>query len=117
MWHSPATSHKLHSPLLHPYPEPRLPSPHTTLRPTARVSRADLYAIIKTTEKLERAYVRDLITAQEYEPACQKLIAQFKTLWSSMRETVGGLQDVMHDDHGCPPACLLACLPSCCGHL
>lgn len=85
--HPLATTRKLHSPLLHPHPAL---SPYASPRPTPCAPHADLYAIIKTTEKLERAYVRDLITAQEYEPVCQKLIAQFKTLWSSMRETVGG---------------------------
>eukprot|EP00899_Mesostigma_viride_P004964 jgi/Mesvir1/14469/Mv05178-RA.1 len=39
-------------------------------------SLADLFAIIKTTEKLERAYVRDAITPQQYEPACYDLIAK-----------------------------------------
>ena len=48
----------------------------------------DLFAILKTTEKLERAYVRDAICAKDYEPACEKLIAQFKTLWDSLRDTV-----------------------------
>lgn len=49
---------------------------------------ADLYAIFKTTEKLERAYVRDAISSKEYEPACQKLIGQYKTLWETLRDTV-----------------------------
>ncbi len=29
---------------------------------------ADLYSIMKTTEALEKAYVRDAITAEEYVP-------------------------------------------------
>lgn len=49
---------------------------------------ADLFAILKTTEKLERAWTRDLISAKEYEPLCAKLIAQFKTLWSTLRDSV-----------------------------
>lgn len=49
---------------------------------------ADLYAIIKTTEKLERAFVRDAIDAGQYEEACGKLIGQFKVLWASMKDTV-----------------------------
>ncbi|OAY69954.1 vacuolar protein sorting-associated protein 28 homolog 1-like [Ananas comosus] len=51
-------------------------------------SLADLYAIIKTTEKLEKAYVRDLVSSTEYEAECLKLIAQFKTLSSSLRDAV-----------------------------
>ena len=46
---------------------------------------ADLYAILKTTEKLERAYVRDAVTAKDYELQCSKLIGQYKTLWESLR--------------------------------
>ncbi|XP_058088966.1 vacuolar protein sorting-associated protein 28 homolog 2-like [Magnolia sinica] len=49
---------------------------------------ADLYAIIKATEKLEKAYVRDIIPPSDYEPECLKLIAQFKTLASSLKDTV-----------------------------
>lgn len=52
---------------------------------------ADLYAIIKTTEKLERAFVRDAIKAEDYEDACGRLIGQFKVLWSSMKDTVRAL--------------------------
>jgi ESCRT-I complex subunit VPS28 len=47
-------------------------------------SYADLYAIIRATEKLERAYVRDLVSAADYETECLKLISQFNTLSSSL---------------------------------
>lgn len=40
---------------------------------------ADLYAIFVTMENLEKAFIRDNITAKQYTPACVKLIAQFKT--------------------------------------
>lgn len=56
---------------------------------------ADLFAILKTTEKLERAYVRDAISAREYEPACNKLIAQFKTLYSSIKYMVPDVNQFM----------------------
>ncbi|GMH45991.1 hypothetical protein BSKO_13955 [Bryopsis sp. KO-2023] len=56
---------------------------------------ADLFAIIKTTERLERGYVRDDISAQDYEPACQKLIAQYRTLWNSIRNTVPDVERFM----------------------
>ena len=39
---------------------------------------ADLYAVIKTTEALERAFIRDLVDKQKYTEMCQKLIGQFK---------------------------------------
>jgi hypothetical protein len=38
---------------------------------------ADLYSIIKTTEALEKAYVRDAITADEYVHMCTTL--EYKT--------------------------------------
>mmetsp|Transcript_1917 Transcript_1917/g.5296 ORF Transcript_1917/g.5296 Transcript_1917/m.5296 type:complete len:216 (-) Transcript_1917:1046-1693(-) len=43
---------------------------------------ADLYALLVATEHLEKAYVRDSCTADEYTPECKKLIAQFRTLMS-----------------------------------
>lgn len=49
----------------------------------------DLYAIIKTTEKLERAFVRDAITPDEYERACQRLLQQFKMIRNSISSAVG----------------------------
>ena len=57
------------------------------LRPVTEIERnADLFAILKSTEKLERAYVRDIISAKEYEPLCSKLIGQYKTLYESLRD-------------------------------
>lgn len=49
---------------------------------------ADLYAIIKTTEKLEKAFIRDAIPTEEYEIACSKLIQQFRVLRSSLKDEV-----------------------------
>eukprot|EP00983_Pelagomonas_calceolata_P130628 1161698-Pelagomonas_calceolata.AAC.6 len=56
-------------------------------------SKADLFAILKATEKLERAYVRDAVAPELYERACEKLILQFKVLWGSLRHAVGGTSD------------------------
>ncbi|KAL3522955.1 hypothetical protein ACH5RR_015789 [Cinchona calisaya] len=66
---------------------------------------AELFAIIKATEKLERAYIWDLISATEYEPQCQKLIAQFKTLSSALKHTIPSIQQ-FHDAYkmDCPAA-------------
>ncbi|KAJ8611956.1 hypothetical protein CTAYLR_004396 [Chrysophaeum taylorii] len=44
----------------------------------------DLYALIKTTEKLEKAYARDAIVPEDYERACLRLISQFKTSESAL---------------------------------
>jgi len=40
---------------------------------------ADLYAVVKTTQHLEKAYIRDCVNADEYTEACSRLISQFKT--------------------------------------
>ncbi|WCJ25858.1 hypothetical protein M5689_007716 [Euphorbia peplus] len=53
---------------------------------------AELYAIIKATEKLEKAYVRDIIPSSEYETECQKLIAHFKTLNSALKDIVPSIE-------------------------
>eukprot|EP00245_Coleochaete_scutata_P007543 TRINITY_DN22995_c0_g1_i1.p1 TRINITY_DN22995_c0_g1~~TRINITY_DN22995_c0_g1_i1.p1 ORF type:complete len:230 (-),score=52.33 TRINITY_DN22995_c0_g1_i1:523-1161(-) len=49
---------------------------------------ANLYAIIKTTEKLEKAFVRSTISEADYEPACLNLITQFRSLRNSIKEMV-----------------------------
>ncbi|CAA7046943.1 unnamed protein product [Microthlaspi erraticum] len=53
---------------------------------------SELFAIIKATEKLEKAYIRDLITPSEYESECQKLIVHFKTLSATLKETVPNIE-------------------------
>ncbi|KAJ0017831.1 hypothetical protein Pint_10723 [Pistacia integerrima] len=53
---------------------------------------AELYAIIKATEKLEKAYIRDILSSTEYEAECQKLIAHFKTLASTLKDTVPSIE-------------------------
>lgn len=45
---------------------------------------ADLYSIFMATENLEKAYIRDLVGADEYTPACSKLIGQYKTCITSL---------------------------------
>eukprot|EP00252_Welwitschia_mirabilis_P012613 TRINITY_DN2785_c0_g1_i1.p1 TRINITY_DN2785_c0_g1~~TRINITY_DN2785_c0_g1_i1.p1 ORF type:complete len:214 (+),score=24.64 TRINITY_DN2785_c0_g1_i1:211-852(+) len=66
---------------------------------------ADLYAIIRTTEKVEKAYVRDAISPKEYETECTKLIAQFKTLRNSLKDTVQSVERFMETyKMDCPAA-------------
>eukprot|EP01024_Parvocaulis_polyphysoides_P034445 TRINITY_DN30481_c0_g1_i7.p1 TRINITY_DN30481_c0_g1~~TRINITY_DN30481_c0_g1_i7.p1 ORF type:complete len:234 (-),score=25.80 TRINITY_DN30481_c0_g1_i7:478-1107(-) len=66
---------------------------------------ADLYSLIKTCEKLERAYVRDAVSAKEYEEACQKLIGQFRTLWGSIRGQVPDVEQFVNQyNMQCPMA-------------
>lgn len=66
---------------------------------------AELFAIIKAAEKLEKAYVRDIILPTEYEPECQKLIGHFKTLASTLKDTVPSIER-FHDTYkmDCPAA-------------
>ncbi|CAG8460979.1 2769_t:CDS:2 [Ambispora gerdemannii] len=58
---------------------------------------ADLYAIIVTMEHLEKAYIRDSITAAEYTPACAKLIAQYKTALNLVSDSVPDVEKFMND--------------------
>lgn len=39
---------------------------------------ADLFALMSTLQNLEKAYVRDCVTPQEYTAACSKLLVQYK---------------------------------------
>mmetsp|Transcript_14629 Transcript_14629/g.20201 ORF Transcript_14629/g.20201 Transcript_14629/m.20201 type:complete len:220 (+) Transcript_14629:248-907(+) len=47
-------------------------------------NKADLFALIKTVDRLEKAYVRDFISAKEYETTCLNMIAKFRTLLGTM---------------------------------
>jgi len=58
---------------------------------------ADLFSIIKTTESLEKAYVRDAITAEDYKKNCQKLITQFKAAQNLTRDVVPDIKKFMQD--------------------
>jgi hypothetical protein len=37
---------------------------------------------------LESAFTKDAVSAEEYEPACQKLLSQFKTLRDALGDAV-----------------------------
>lgn len=45
---------------------------------------ADFYAIFLAAEQLEKAYQRDIIPADDYTSACNKLISQFKSAESTL---------------------------------
>mmetsp|Transcript_14228 Transcript_14228/g.35155 ORF Transcript_14228/g.35155 Transcript_14228/m.35155 type:complete len:218 (-) Transcript_14228:349-1002(-) len=67
--------------------------------------KAELYAIIKATEKLERAYVRDAINPDQYETACERLIAQFRVLKNSLTGVVPDVEAFMREyNMQCPLA-------------
>ncbi|KJE91267.1 vacuolar protein sorting-associated protein 28 [Capsaspora owczarzaki ATCC 30864] len=66
---------------------------------------ADLFAIIQTLNYLEKAYVRDSISPSEYTPACEKLIAQFRTAKSMLKDQVPSIEKFMGDYKlSCPAA-------------
>lgn len=46
---------------------------------------ADLYAIINTLQQLEKAYIRDCITPQEYTAACSKYLVQYKVAFKQVQ--------------------------------
>ncbi|XP_055839676.1 vacuolar protein sorting-associated protein 28 homolog [Episyrphus balteatus] len=46
---------------------------------------ADLYAIINTLQNLEKAYIRDCITPQEYTAACSKFLVQYKVAFKQVQ--------------------------------
>lgn len=46
---------------------------------------ADLYAIINTLQNLEKAYIWDCITSQEYTAACSKFLVQFKVAFKQVQ--------------------------------
>jgi ESCRT-I complex subunit VPS28 len=58
---------------------------------------ANLYSIIKTTEALEKAYVRDAITAVDYKKQCTKLITQFKAAQTLTKESAPDIKKFMAD--------------------
>jgi len=46
---------------------------------------ADLYAVINTIQCLEKAYIKDSVTAKEYTAACSKLLVQFKAAFKQVQ--------------------------------
>ncbi|KDR80946.1 hypothetical protein GALMADRAFT_222546 [Galerina marginata CBS 339.88] len=56
---------------------------------------ATLFGIIVALDYLERAYVRDSITAAEYSPACTRLLSQYKTMLKLVGADVPNIDDFM----------------------
>lgn len=53
----------------------------------------ELYSLLVTTDRLERAYVRDYVSEGDYNGAVTRLIAQYKTLRESMGASAPDLAD------------------------
>ncbi|KAI0078732.1 vacuolar protein sorting-associated protein 28 [Panus rudis PR-1116 ss-1] len=56
---------------------------------------ATLFGIIVALDYLERAYVRDSVTAAEYSPACTRLLSQYKTMLKLVSDDVPSVEDFM----------------------
>mmetsp|Transcript_29059 Transcript_29059/g.48787 ORF Transcript_29059/g.48787 Transcript_29059/m.48787 type:complete len:217 (-) Transcript_29059:395-1045(-) len=48
-------------------------------------NKAEFFALIKTVDRLEKAFMRDHISAKEYESSCRNMILQFKTLMGTLQ--------------------------------
>lgn len=68
----------------------------------------DFYSIIKLVEHLEKAFVRECISAEEYAKVCTKLIGQFKTMEPVILEYYpdGGIENTFMKEYKmeCPAA-------------
>ncbi|KAF9517107.1 hypothetical protein BS47DRAFT_1326790 [Hydnum rufescens UP504] len=58
-------------------------------------SLATLYGIIVSLDYLERAYVRDSISAAQYSPACTRLLSQYNTILRLVSDSVPSLEEFM----------------------
>ncbi|KAF2074639.1 hypothetical protein CYY_004034 [Polysphondylium violaceum] len=66
---------------------------------------AELYSIIKVTEHLEKAYIRDDVVPKDYTTACSKLIAQFKSSQNLVKDHAPNISQFMKDyDLNCKAA-------------
>ncbi|EGO22545.1 hypothetical protein SERLADRAFT_357315 [Serpula lacrymans var. lacrymans S7.9] len=54
-----------------------------------------LYGIVVALDYLERAYVRDSITAAEYSPACTRLLSQYMTMLKLVKDEVPSIDEFM----------------------
>mmetsp|Transcript_9780 Transcript_9780/g.14587 ORF Transcript_9780/g.14587 Transcript_9780/m.14587 type:complete len:201 (-) Transcript_9780:2603-3205(-) len=52
---------------------------------------AIIYSIIKTLEPLEKAYLNERLSDEEYNKYCKRLIQQYKTISDSLAEDYSGL--------------------------
>ncbi|CAF0905249.1 unnamed protein product, partial [Brachionus calyciflorus] len=58
-------------------------------------NQANLFAIVCTLEQLEKAYIRDCITPNEYTSTCSNLLAQFKTAFKLIESDFKTIEDFL----------------------
>ncbi|KAI5987271.1 VPS28 protein-domain-containing protein [Pisolithus orientalis] len=56
---------------------------------------ATLFGIVVALDFLERAYVRDSITAAEYSPACTRLLSQYMTMLKLVKDSIPSIEEFM----------------------
>ena len=47
----------------------------------------EVYAIVMSLQALEKAFMKDCITNEQYTSRCSKLLGQYKTAWTAMQNT------------------------------
>lgn len=56
---------------------------------------ADLYAVINSLQALEKAHVKDCVTAKEYTASCSKLLCQYKAAFNQVRHEYPNVESFM----------------------
>jgi ESCRT-I complex subunit VPS28 len=46
---------------------------------------AELFAVVKTMQALEKAYIKDCVTPNEYTAACSRLLVQYKAAFRQVQ--------------------------------
>uniref|UniRef100_A0A3B1KI27 Vacuolar protein sorting-associated protein 28 homolog n=1 Tax=Astyanax mexicanus TaxID=7994 RepID=A0A3B1KI27_ASTMX len=55
---------------------------------------AELFAVVKTLQALEKAYIKDCVTPNEYTGACSRLLVQYKAAFKQVQGSdVGSIDD------------------------
>ncbi|XP_034150643.1 vacuolar protein sorting-associated protein 28 homolog [Esox lucius] len=55
---------------------------------------AELFAVVKTLQALEKAYIKDCVTPNEYTAACSRLLVQYKAAFKQVQGSdVGSIDD------------------------
>jgi len=57
---------------------------------------ADLYSVINTLNCLEKAYIKDSVTAKEYTAACSKLLVQYNVAFSQVKDEFPTIESFMN---------------------
>ncbi|KAM9386129.1 LOW QUALITY PROTEIN: vacuolar protein sorting-associated protein 28 homolog [Pholidichthys leucotaenia] len=54
---------------------------------------AELFAVVKTLQALEKAYIQDCVTPNEYTASCSRLLVQYKAAFKQAGSDVGSIDD------------------------